>query len=145
LDHRVGQSQPAGRRVRHGRDQAEADALFDHAMGLIEQKLDAMVHIPLADYEAGALLSMQYNIGSSAMASSTVIRLLNLGDRAGAAEHMLDWDHTGTVVSPGLHQRRTVERAVFLHLVDPLNPATTAQLGQGVLRMRAHAFGLQNV
>jgi GH24 family phage-related lysozyme (muramidase) len=66
--------------------QAEADALFDHAMGLIEPKLDAMVHIPLADYEAGALPSMQYNIGSSAMAGPTVIRLLNLVHRAGAAE-----------------------------------------------------------
>jgi lysozyme len=125
--------------------QTEADVLIDHAVGLIEPKLDAKVHNPLTDHEAGALLSMQYNIGLSAMASSTAIRLLNFGDRAGVAEHMFDWDHTGTVVSPGLHRRRVVERAVFLHLVGPLNPTTSAQLGQGVLRMRAHAFGLQNV
>ncbi len=108
--------------------QATADALYDHAMGLVEPNFGVVIRVPVSAQEAGALLSMTYNIGSGAMAGSNVMRLLNAGDRVGAAAHMLDWDHTGAVVSEGLLLRRQTERAVFLGLLNPLLPMA----GQGV-------------
>jgi lysozyme len=106
--------------------EAMADQLFDRAMALIQPKLEQMLEIAVSAQEGGALLSMQYNIGSNALAGSNVIRLLNQGDRVGAANAMLDWDHTGQDVSEGLLRRRTAERAVFLGLVNPLQPNASA-------------------
>ena len=105
---------------------AMANQLFDQAMGLIQPKLADMILIDVSAQEAGALLSMQYNVGSNALAGSNVIRYLNKGDRVNAANAMLDWDHTGSAVSPGLYRRRMAERAVFLGLVNPLQQSAAA-------------------
>lgn len=99
--------------------QATADALFDRAFGLIIPALEAVVTVPLTDNQGGALLSMTYNIGSAAMAGSSLMRALNAGDYAAAADDMLDWDRTGNTVSAGLLDRRKIERAIFLGAAQP--------------------------
>ena len=43
------------------------------------------VKVPLNDNEFGALVSLAFNIGGSALAHSTLVRRLNKGDRIGAA------------------------------------------------------------
>ena len=64
------------------------------------------------------MLSLTYNIGTGAFSTSTVLRKVNSGDIAGAADAFLLWDK-GTVdgqlvVIPGLLKRRQAERTVFL-------------------------------
>ena len=72
-----------------------------------------------------ACYSFAYNVGVGAFAGSDVLRLLNAGNLAGAANALLGWCHdhdpeTGALVTvPGLLNRRRLERAVMLGEVEP--------------------------
>lgn len=67
-----------------------------------------------------ALLSIAYNIGWPALASSTLLKLFNQGLPNNAATHFLDWSKAhvnGQLVTvPGLYNRRNLEMALFLTL-----------------------------
>jgi lysozyme len=61
-----------------------------------------------------ALVIFAYNVGISAFSKSTLLRLLNAGDVAGAAEQFLRWDKVNGVSVSGLHKRRLAEQKLFL-------------------------------
>lgn len=61
-----------------------------------------------------ALCSLSYNIGLPALASSTLLKLLNAGNYSGAADQFLVWNHVNGLVCNGLSNRRTFERSWFL-------------------------------
>lgn len=91
---------------------AESDSLF--AKDLAEaQSGVSMVKVPLNANERAALLSLVFNIGKSAFASSTLLKLLNTGDRAGAAAQFIRWDYDNGVRVAGLTHRRAREAALF--------------------------------
>lgn len=92
---------------------AEAEALLQAMLRSIAAQIDGMVHVPLSDDEAGALLSFAYNLGTEDLRSSTLLKLLNRGDRAGAAAQFALWCHGGSEVLPGLVRRRAAEAALF--------------------------------
>ncbi|EBY2991617.1 lysozyme, partial [Salmonella enterica subsp. enterica serovar Typhimurium] len=48
------------------------------------------------------------------LSSSTLLRKLNSGDYAGAADEFLRWNKAGGKVLNGLTRRREAERALFL-------------------------------
>lgn len=80
--------------------------------------LDDTVKVPLEDHQAAALASLIYNIGETAWRSSTALKRLNAGNYEGAAEAMT-WFNKVTkdgkkVTLPGLVNRRTMERNMFL-------------------------------
>lgn len=74
--------------------------------------------VPLNDGQFGALISLLFNIGEGNLVASTLLRRLNQGDHAAAAEQFLVWDKArvkGVLTSlPGLLRRRKAERAMFL-------------------------------
>jgi lysozyme len=72
------------------------------------------VTVPLTQDQFDALVSLAFNIGTGAFGASTLLRLLNQGDTAGAADQFLVWDKIGGWPSAGLLRRRTAERALFL-------------------------------
>jgi lysozyme len=61
-----------------------------------------------------ALVSFTFNVGSGALARSTLIRRLNAGDIEGAANEFLRWVYAGGEVLKGLVRRREAERNLFL-------------------------------
>ncbi|MGK9381775.1 lysozyme [Salmonella enterica subsp. enterica] len=61
-----------------------------------------------------ALVSFAYNLGARTLSSSTLLRKLNAGDYAGAADEFLRWNKAGGKVLNGLTRRREAERALFL-------------------------------
>lgn len=71
------------------------------------------VTVPLTDNESAALADFIYNLGSGAFIASTLLRLLNAGDYAGAADQLLLWDHAGARVMAGLLRRREAEKTLF--------------------------------
>jgi lysozyme len=71
------------------------------------------VKVPLTDDERAALADLIYNIGAGNFASSTLLRLLNAGDYAGAAAQFCRWDIAGGQVLAGLLRRRQAEAALF--------------------------------
>ncbi|EAS3672836.1 lysozyme, partial [Salmonella enterica subsp. enterica serovar Weltevreden] len=61
-----------------------------------------------------ALVSFAYNLGARTLSTSTLLRKLNAGDYAGAADEFLRWNKAGSKVLNGLTRRREAERALFL-------------------------------
>ncbi len=61
-----------------------------------------------------AMVCFAYNVGIGALTSSTLLRLFNSGDIAGAADQFPRWDKAGGQSLKGLRKRRAAERALFL-------------------------------
>ncbi|MBS1075561.1 lysozyme [Gluconobacter sp. Dm-73] len=105
-------------------DRATADSLLLRTVTGLDAALSRLVQVSLSDVQRAALLSWQYNVGTAAVESSTLLRKLNAGDYAGAADELLRWDKAtvqGHLVElDGLKTRRSLERAVFLGLRTPM-------------------------
>jgi lysozyme len=91
----------------------EAEALLQAGLRSLAAQIELLVNVPLSDGEAAALLSFTYNLGVGNLRSSTLLKLLNQGDRAGAAAQFPEWCHSGGKVLPGLVRRRAAEAALF--------------------------------
>lgn len=95
-----------------------AEVLLASDLRKFEDAVNRLVTAPLAQHEFDALVSLTYNIGASALSGSTVLRRLNTGDKAGAADAFPMWNKA-TVDGKlqevaGLTRRRKAERAMFL-------------------------------
>lgn len=123
-----------GRAVREGdrlRDEAEARGMLARDLADASIAVDRAVSVPLAEHERAALISIVQNVGAGRAdrpgqpgrsgivtlrdgRPSTLLRCLNAGNRAAAAEAFLAWTKAGGVDLPGLVRRRRAERAMFL-------------------------------
>ena len=94
--------------------QAQADERLAQDVEKFLSGVRAAVKVKASDNEIGALTSFAYNVGLEAFRNSTLLRMLNAGDRQGAADQFLRWNKAGGKVLPGLVRRREAERAAFL-------------------------------
>ncbi len=94
--------------------EAAAEQLLLKELEAFGAGVRAAVTVPLNDNEYGALTSFAFNVGLGAFRGSTLLRLLNAGNRAGAADQLLRWNRGGGRVLPGLTRRRQAERQLFL-------------------------------
>jgi lysozyme len=101
-----------------GITRAQAEALLRADLIDTSAAVLRLVAVPLSDGAFGALVSFAFNVGTGALGKSTLLRLLNAGDRAGAAQQFLAWNKgriNGVLQPlPGLTRRRRAERAMFL-------------------------------
>lgn len=74
-----------------------------------EGAIKQCVHVPLAQHEYDAYLSLAYNIGSGAFCRSTLVRKLNAQDYEGACKEILRWDKFKGKPLQGLTNRRQAE------------------------------------
>lgn len=72
-----------------------------------------LVHVPLNQNQYDALTDFVFNLGSGSLAGSTLLKLLNAGDYAGAAAQFGLWVRAGGKVLPGLVTRRAAEAKLF--------------------------------
>lgn len=79
-----------------------------------EWAINTRVTVPLNQCQFDALVSLVFNIGGSNFAASTLLRKLNAGDYAGAADQFPRWNKQKGKVLNGLTERRGRERALFL-------------------------------
>jgi lysozyme len=77
--------------------------------------------VKLSQEMVNALISLAYNIGEAAFASSTVVKRLNAGDLVGAADAFLMWRYARVRLKDGTYEKRPVllsrresERQLFL-------------------------------
>lgn len=96
-------------------DQTMADRLLDDEARQCLRDVLRLVRVPLTAGQAAALTSFVYNLGAGRLRSSTLLRRLNAGDQAGAAEQFGRWVHGGQPPErlPGLITRRAAERRLF--------------------------------
>lgn len=90
----------------------EADDFLYNQMVSRANSIVKLVNVPLTANQLAALISLQFNIGTGAFASSTVVRLLKQKNYKGAADHFLDWKRGNT--ANDLLSRRQTERSLFL-------------------------------
>lgn len=92
-------------------EQAEAWLREDIASAIAD--VNRLVKVPLTQGEFDALVDFDFNLGGGALRGSTLLRLLNEGDHASAAEQFERWDRAGGHVLAGLLRRRLAEEAEF--------------------------------
>ncbi|MEO9385901.1 lysozyme [Chromobacterium phragmitis] len=93
--------------------QLQADQLLQNDLARFESGVSNLVKVPLNANQFSALVSFSYNLGLGNLQSSTLLRLLNQRDYAGAAGQFPRWDKAGGRVLPGLSRRRLAEQALF--------------------------------
>lgn len=93
--------------------QDEAEGLLREDVEKFEAAVTRLVTVPLEQYQFDSLVSIIYNIGESAFRSSTLLRLLNAGDYAGARGQFGRWVKAGATTLPGLVRRRAAEAEMF--------------------------------
>ncbi len=95
-----------------------ADLLLLTDVRRAEEGVRRLVAVRLNENEFSALVSLAYNMGVGAFARTEVLRRLNEGDRAGAAQafrYLVSADVKGErTVLAALKRRREAERALFL-------------------------------
>jgi len=90
-----------------------AEELLREDVERFEAQVLRLVKVPLSQGQFDALVSFTYNLGAGNLSNSTLLRLLNAGDYAGAADQFDRWNKAGGKVLAGLVRRRAAERALF--------------------------------
>ncbi|ATZ95309.1 lysozyme [Dickeya fangzhongdai] len=105
-----------GKPVRAGMqiDQATAERLLRCGVVQYEQAVNQLAKVKLTQGQFDALVSFAYNLGIRSLSTSTLLKKLNAGDIAGAADEFPKWNKAGSQVLPGLVARRAAEREMFL-------------------------------
>jgi len=97
---------------------AQAEALLRGDLVDTCRDVQRLVTGEVDDGQFGALVSFAFNVGAGNLAQSTLLKLVNSGDVAGAADQFLAWNkgRVNGVLQPlpGLTRRRRAERALFL-------------------------------
>jgi len=98
--------------------QEQAEEMLDNDLITAETAVSKYVKVELNDNEFAALVSFTFNEGAGSLLSSTLLRCLNKGNRADAAQEFLKWNktHINGVLTfvQDLADRRAREKALFL-------------------------------
>lgn len=90
-----------------------AEELLREDVKRFEDQVMRLVKVRLTQGQFDALVSFIYNLGAGNLSNSTLLRLLNAGDYAGAAAQFERWNKAGGKTLAGLVRRRAAERALF--------------------------------
>ena len=95
---------------------AECDAMLEAAVVQFETGLDRCMTppTPLPLETKVAFVSWAYNVGTGAACGSTLVRMVNRGDYAGACNQLPRWNRADGRVVQGLTNRRNAERDLCL-------------------------------
>lgn len=96
----------------------QAEDILKRDLRTYETIVTALVQKPINQHQFDALVSLSYNIGVTALKTSTALKRLNMGDYEGAAD-AITWFNKSTidgVLTPvrGLTRRRAAEKLLFL-------------------------------
>lgn len=93
----------------------EAYDLLTKDLVQTQEELAAIVKVPVTENQFIALMSWLFNLGlTPAVRRSTLLRKLNAEDYEGVAEEFPKWRKSAGQVLPGLVNRRTEEKKIFL-------------------------------
>lgn len=91
----------------------KAEELLKSDLNACYSAISAMVATPLAQGQFDALVSFIFNLGAGKFQTSTLRKLINRGNYAGAALEFPKWVYANKKVLPGLVKRRKAEQALF--------------------------------
>jgi len=96
-----------------GITEAQAAGILATDVRSAEQAVARLVKVPLTQGQFDALVDFCFNLGVGRLASSTLLKALNGGRYADAAEQLLRWDIVGGEENAGLKARREAEFALW--------------------------------
>lgn len=91
-----------------------AEALLKRDLRSAEVQLVKLLRVPVTQQQFDALMAFVFNLGAGRLRSSTLLRYLNAGATARAADQFLVWNKAGGKPLAGLTRRRQAERKLFL-------------------------------
>lgn len=94
--------------------QAQADAWLRADLAKAAACVNANVKVPLTQNQFDALTDFCFNVGAGNFIASTLLRLLNAGNYAGASTQFDRWNLAAGRILPGLVKRRIAERQLFM-------------------------------
>lgn len=112
--------------------EAEATELLERDLKVFENAVNNAVKVDITQSQFDALVSLSYNIGTGAIASSDTVKALNEGEIGHAAVDIPSWRRgMGYQILPGLEKRRQTELEFFaagedFTLTDCMNVRTGA-------------------
>lgn len=106
-----------------GISEQQAAALLAADVLIAEQAVVRLVNVPLTQGQFDALVDFCFNLGAGRLASSTMLKVLNSGQYADAAEQLLRWDIAGGHENAGLKVRREAEFDLWHDKLGGLNRA----------------------
>lgn len=97
----------------------QAESMFEEDLEAFSSEVVALLKgSPVKQGEFDALVSFAYNCGVQALATSSLLRKVRAGDKAGAAKEFGKWHHVSSsgklIDEPGLVARRQAEAELFL-------------------------------
>jgi lysozyme len=92
--------------------QTQADDRFAADLARFEKAVALMAPVTTQN-QFDALVSFAYNVGLAALNDSTLLRLHNKGDYAGAKDQFARWNKNDGKVMNGLTRRRAAEAAMY--------------------------------
>lgn len=102
-----------GVRIGDTATKAECDARLLRDLGEASAGVSRAVQRRITQGQYDALVSLTFNIGTTALAKSTLVRKLNAGDCLGAAREFDRWVYAKGKRLNGLVSRRAAERRLF--------------------------------
>ena len=95
--------------------QTEAETLLKQDLTVHCNNVSKLVKVSLNQNQFDALVSFEFNAGYGNLSTSTLLKLLNKGDYAGAANQFERWIYdTNKKPLEGLKNRRKKEKELFL-------------------------------
>lgn len=92
---------------------AQGWQFFDDDIAAVEHTINDLVKVPLSQGQYDALADFIFNEGVGHFETSTLLKLLNAGDYAGAAAQLPRWDYAGGQVNEDLEARRAQDQQEF--------------------------------
>ena len=91
-----------------------AEDLLKHSADRYASKVANLLKKPVTQNQFNALTSFAFNVGSGALASSTLLKLVNVNPNdAMIAKEFLKWNKVNKVSNKGLTNRRIKESALY--------------------------------
>lgn len=90
-----------------------AAILLTNRLAQIAKALNAVLKVPVTQGQFDACVDFSYNCGLEALAASTLLRDINAGNLAQAAQEFGRWIYTAGKKSNGLIARRAIEAGWF--------------------------------
>lgn len=94
-------------------DAATADDYLREDLERESEELSRLIKVPVTQNQFDALCSFAYNLGTTNLSKSTLLKMLNLMDPADAANEFVKWDMSCGKHINGLLNRRKAERDLF--------------------------------
>lgn len=91
----------------------QAEEFLRQDLAEFEKAIALLVKVPLNQNQFDACISLMFNIGTSAFANSTLLKLLNQKNYSACATQFLRWNKAGGQIMAGLVFRREKELALF--------------------------------